>query len=271
VIDVSRSANVLDNIDMDPSPYLRSPEFGYENIEGYCGLCKHFLVINRSTDLRNSSWASGAKLPGPKCGGEIEIRGETANHPVDLFWMQESFVLYLQRRYMQSAIVLGQALELALSLCAENVFVHDPVERDPTATKGEHETLRKAFAKRILSLSLGGLRRLTVSIAVRGVRPTSIKEAIAAVAKVKQLISDRDSTPAAVAAIPDEATREAVELLLSSPVVEVRNSVAHQLYRPTQAEIEQMRIDVSKLIRQTMKAFGVTPGGGQLLVGPPAG
>jgi hypothetical protein len=247
---------------IDHAPYLRAAQFGYENIEGLCGMCGTRIVINRATDLGGASWVFAMTHFCSACGELIEIPEEPNNHPVDLFWMQESHALLLQKRYMQAVLVLGQALELALALCARHVLIDQPLDRDSEAPREEMQALWMKFEKKILSLTLGSLCQLVAHLAIIGDWPDSVHAADASIDLVARS-KGKTPEPSDVASIADEPLRHAIDRLLNSSIVDLRNAVAHELRRPTQAEAEKMRDDVGGVVRLAMTAFGVPDAAGR--------
>ena len=159
---------------------------------------------------------------------------------------------------MQAMLVLGQALELALVLCVRRVLVDEPLELDRAAPTEDIQALWKKFETTILPLPLGALRNLVAHVALEVERPTYTKAASATIGRIGRL-KGKNVTPSDVAAIADNNLRHAIEQLLNSPIVDVRNAVMHDLYRPTQTEISTLRKEVGAVIRSTMAAFGVRP------------
>src|SRR2546428_12928519 len=107
---------------------LRPGTQGYENIDGTCGMCGVFIIVNRATDLGNASFAGRLNVECPNCHELLRIGGDTANHPIDLL-LFDTYPLRRQRRYMQGITALAQVLEITMFECSRFVLVARPIMR----------------------------------------------------------------------------------------------------------------------------------------------
>src|SRR5215471_7431951 len=101
-------------------------EFSYENVWGECSACERKIVLNRATHIGNALPAVGRHTRCPACDTTLYIYGDTADHPIMLL-LDEITFLKREKRYMYCALVLSQALEMTLWLCAETVLAYEPV------------------------------------------------------------------------------------------------------------------------------------------------
>lgn len=250
-------------------PALLPDDFGYENLTGECGMCGAYLIVNRATDLANSSWAIGKTVKCAKCGAELRIGGDSGSHPIDYFLLWNYLSLKAQRQYMNCVMSLAQALELALIVTAHFILIVEPLRSDPSASEVEAEELVEVFRRKTRNMTLDPLRNLLMKLGVHSVRPVSVEEAYRWTAEINNLA--KDAPPAKlIESISDAARREATQRLAKVTIGALRNDVAHQQgRRPSEQEVEHHHEEVRTVVRQVMTAFGVTPGGGQLVVGPP--
>jgi hypothetical protein len=154
--------------------------------------------------------------------------------------------------------------------CATEWLLRFPVKND-RSTPEVRSDLEACFHKHLRNMTLGPLRNLLAQIAVRNIRPNSTAEARHWIAETNKLARDLPAR-AVIAEIVNAELRIAVQMLSSVTVGNVRNDVAHRLgMRPTKSEVEKHEAEVSAVIPALLKTFGVTPGGGQLIVVPRAG
>jgi|GEM_PF-2605658 len=225
-----------------------------------------WIVVNRATDLGNALPAVGLEFNCRECGVPLHIFGDTANHPIDLL-LFGVFPLKLRRHYIQAVSALTQAVEITMSLCVAQVLVNKALESDASneATASE---LSESFDKRLRNMTFDPLRNLITKLAVHSIRPSSVAEARRWIAEMNNLARDTASAEL-VTTIPDPELRECVEQLRALTVASLRNDVAHHLgLRPTEQEVEKHESQVKPVVRLLLKTHGLTPSGGQLVVGP---
>jgi hypothetical protein len=241
---------------------------GYENIEGDCGLCGTVLTVNRATDLGNASFAGGRFVVCSACGASLRIGGDTGNHPIDLILFDIEF-LRSERRYMQGITALAQVLELTLYECARFVFIYRPVRRARRRSATEEiAALLAEFERRTANMTLQPFTNLLCNIAVDRISPISLRKALEAVETIN-IIAKTTPSDERVSSIRRSELRLAVSALKAATIGTIRNDVSHHLgVRPTQQVFEEQYEQVDQLVRKLLKVFGLTPKGGQLVVGP---
>jgi hypothetical protein len=205
-----------------------------------------------------------------ECGSQLRIVGDSGSHPVDHFLLWNYLALKAERQYMNCVLSLAQALEIALLVTAHFVLVAEPVNKEPDAAPKDIEDLVELFQRKTRNMTLEPLRNLVMKLAVHSVRPDAVATAYRWVTELNNLAKD---APAArlIQAIPDEPLRNAVAKLSHVTIGALRNDVAHQLgRRPTEHDVEAQHEELLQVVRTVMTTFGVTPRGGQLIVGPPS-
>ena len=204
-----------------------------------------------------------------ECNAELRITGESGNVPIDHFLLWNYLALKAERQYMQCVLSLSQGLEMALMETARFVLIVEPVKQRPEANSKDVGDLVDLFQKKTRNMTLEPLRNLLIKLAVHGIRPKNVHEAYRWVTEVNNLAKDLPSAKL-VQTIPDKSLRGAVSKLRKVTVGVLRNDVGHHAgRRPTEQEAEAHHQEIREVVREVMTTFGVTPGGGQLIVTPP--
>jgi hypothetical protein len=231
---------------------VRGTDWRYENIYGECGACNRPIVLNRATDLQNALPAVGRRTNCPKCGEALRLYGDTGDYGIDLL-LDELLFLKHERRYMYCALVLAQAVEMTLWLCAQRVLVIDPargIGDEATAA------LWAAFYTRFRTATFEPLKNLVTNLAIQNIRPTEPSIAMQWLKQSGKLMR-RSSADGLKPQHISQELREALESLHALSISALRNDVVHKFgRRPTAAEIEAHEPRVREATRKLLRAHG---------------
>ena len=232
-----------------------------ENLYIDCPACQRPAILNRATDLGSDERVAGLGVtcPHSDCGDKIWIYGDIINPAHDLL-LAEARVLYEERRYSTSVVMLGTALENMLSLYLRVEFLYRPFAR----TRDDLQIDLLQEAERLLDKRIGRLSYLRL-------RDTVLRHAVDLphVPEPENILSMVRRLNTEMGAPTDEQFDEVrpIELgdhlrrLRSATVHELRNKIAHhRAYCPSASEANAAICQAAKIISGGNVYFDISSG-----------
>lgn len=209
----------------------------YETITMPCHSCGEVNLYNRATDLRDLGKVVGKEFPCFTCGKPVRISIEYGNPPYEMF-IFDCYTFRAERRYMLAVSTLAQALEMFFALGVEILLFHHVRNADKDVTDEELGGLGDELFESTKTYTYFRMRNLLLNCAVQRLRPTSLAEARAVIARIPSLSDEpSDST---LEAVTDSALKPLLVRLKALPIGTLRNWVIHKhAYRPNLDELNE--------------------------------
>ena len=224
----------------------------YETIAARCDRCGSLCTFNRVDDIGDPGpYYSGRYVVCTECGGPFWVSGD-AIYPAYELLVFDAEEHMRSKHYMLCVMSLAQAWEMFFATFCYSNYLYRPYYRDPRRHDRleRFDGLTERLADVIRGFTFEPLRNVLVNTVLEGVRPRTLEESEAAIARIRD--GDFGGHPAKerVEAFTDPSRRAVLLQLRGLRIGELRDRVIREdAYRPHRAEVEECAEEIRVLYR----------------------
>jgi hypothetical protein len=228
-------------------PYATDKHATYENFEASCPICGDWNIFNRATDFADFRpiCLKTVKCLNASCGHHFNINGDIASPAYQEFIMQ-TYAFKGEKRYMLCIVALAQAFELFFGHFLHKTLVDEPIRKDPESkTAKNYNALSEALYERVEKLAYRKLRNVFLNIAIQGMSPMTMGEAMEIIQRIPDMYCDPSDN------IIDTcfSTSSLLHGIKASNIASLRNRIVHKEgFRPCLDDVENALSETHMLI-----------------------
>jgi hypothetical protein len=224
----------------------------YETITARCDECGSLCTFNRVDDIGDPGpYDSGLYVGCTECGRPFWVFGDAIAPAYELFlFVAEEHMR--AKRYMLCVTSIAQAWEMFFATFVYSNYLYRSFHHDVhhPQNRERFEGLAEQLGDTVLNFTFDQLRNVLVNTVVEGVRPRTLDESEAAIARIENDDFDQQPAQARVDALSDFSVRGVLLQLQDLRIGELRNRVVHKdAYRPRRWEVEECSEEIRVLYR----------------------